>query len=375
MAGMTTQSSTGAESGDCRIGQSVDDLDTPVLLLDRAAGERNLKKMADFFADRPARLRPHFKNHKCVTLARRQLELGAVGITCAKLGEAEVLVEHGFPDILIANQVVGTGKLRRLAALASQARIAVAVDHPDQIQTLSAAAAETGSRIHILVEVDIGMGRCGVQPGQPALDLCRQILKMPGLQFAGIQAFEGHLVNVMNRDERTARARQDMQQAVDTRELLERSGIAVDCISGCSTSTYNVTGVMSGVDEVQAGSYATMDCQYHRLTPEFEIALSVLTRVISRPGPDRAVLDVGVKGAGGEFGVPQIRDCPDVDVPFFLSEEHLVVRNVPDWKIGQPLHMIPSHSCTTCNLYRELVVHENGTVVNVWPIEASGRLT
>jgi D-serine deaminase-like pyridoxal phosphate-dependent protein len=117
-----------------------------------------------------------------------------------------------------------------------------------------------------------------------------------------------------------------------------------------------------------------MDWQYHRLVPEFEVALSVLVRVISRPGPDKAVLDVGVKGAGSEFGVPTIRDFPGVEIPFFLAEEHTVVRNVPDWSIGQVLHLIPSHACTTCNLYRELVVHEQGRVVEIWPIEASGRL-
>jgi D-serine deaminase-like pyridoxal phosphate-dependent protein len=131
---------------------------------------------------------------------------------------------------------------------------------------------------------------------------------------------------------------------------------------------------MDGVDEIQAGTYATMDRQYYRLAPEFEIAMSLLVRVISRPTADKAVLDVGVKGAGGEFGVPGIKDYPEVVVPFFLAEEHVVVNNSPDWSIGQPLHLIPSHACTTCNLHREFVVHENGRVVDVWPIEASGLL-
>ena len=166
-----------------------------------------------------------------------------------------------------------------------------------------------------------------------------------------------------------------MQQAVEIRRLLERSGIPVSCISGCSSATYDCTGILDGVDEIQAGTYATMDRQYFRLTPEFEVALSILVRVISRPGPGKAVLDVGVKGAGAEFGVPGIRDYPDVVIPFFLAEEHVVMNQTPDWSIGQPLHMIPSHACTTCNLYREMVVHENGVVVDVWPIEASGRLS
>jgi len=364
----------GMSGSDPRIGRPVTELDTPTLLLDRAASDRNLAKMAAFFRERPAKLRPHFKNHKCVTLARRQLAAGAVGMTCAKLGEAEVLVEHGFQDVLIANQVVGEAKLGRLARLATRARIGVAVDHPDQAAAVSAAATAAGTTVDLLIEVDIGMGRCGVLPGQPAAELARRIAELPGVRFAGLQAFEGHLVNVLDRAERTERARAAMQLALDTRRLLEAAGIPVGCVSGCSSATYDSTGTLRGVDEVQAGTYATMDRQYHRLVPEFEIALSVLVRVISRPGLGKAVLDLGVKGAGGEFGVPAIRDWPGIEIPFFLSEEHTVVRNAPDWRIGQTLELIPSHACTTCNLYRELVVHEQGQVVEIWPIEASGRL-
>ena len=253
--------------------------------------------------------------------------------------------------------------------------MAVAVDHWDQAVAISQAASAAGSVVRLLVEVDIGMGRCGVQPGQPALDLVRRIVELPGVEFAGLQAYEGHLVNVLDRAERGERARAAMQLAIDTRRLLENAGIPVSCVSGCSSATYDATGTMAGVDEIQAGTYATMDRQYQRLAPEFQIALSVLVRVISRPAANKAVLDVGVKGAGAEFGVPGIRDYPDVEITHFMAEEHVVVRNVPDWKIGQSLHLIPTHACTTCNLHRELVVHEAGRVVDVWPIEGSGCLT
>ena len=359
---------------DWRLGRSVTDLDTPTLLLDRAASDRNLKKMAAFFRDRPAKLRPHFKNHKCVTLAKRQLAAGAIGITCAKLGEAEILVEHGFDNLLIANQVVGSLKTARLARLASRSRITVAVDHIEQAVSISQAAVDAGSHVQLLVEVDIGMGRCGVPVGKPALELAQRLTDLPGVQFAGLQAYEGHLVNVLDRAERKARAQSAMQQAVETRHLIEAAGLPVGCISGCSSATYDITGILPGVDEVQAGTYATMDRQYYRLAPEFEIALSILVRVISRPCAGKAVLDVGVKGAGSEFGVPSLRDFPSAEIPLFMAEEHAVVQNAPDWKIGEVLHLIPSHACTTCNLYREIVVHENGVVVDVWPIEASGKL-
>jgi D-serine deaminase-like pyridoxal phosphate-dependent protein len=367
--------SAGTVSQDPRIGQAIEDLDTPTLLLDRAASDRNLARMAQFFADRKSKLRPHFKNHKCVTLAKRQLAAGnAVGITCAKLGEAEILAAHGVTNLLIANQVVGAVKVRRLAELARKARVAVAVDHINQVESISQAAVAAGSTVHLLVEVDIGMGRCGLPPGESVVTLAKQIEKFPGVKLDGIQAYEGHLVNVIDRDQRRVQSRAAMQMAVDTRRLLEKSGIPVACLSGCSSATYDSTGAMEGVDEIQAGTYATMDRQYYRLAPEFEIAMSLLVRVISRPTADKAVLDVGVKGAGGEFGVPGIKDYPDVVVPFFLAEEHVVVNNSPNWSIGQPLHLIPSHACTTCNLHREFVVHEDGRVVDVWPIEASGLL-
>ena len=174
---------TGAEfrlESDPRIGRPVDELDTPTLLLDRAASDRNLAKMAAFFRDRPAKLRPHFKNHKCATLAKRQLAAGsAIGITCAKLGEAEILVEHGIDNVLIANQVVGEAKVARLARLATRAHVGVAVDHIDQAAAISRAASAVGSTVHLLIEVDIGMGRCGVAPGAAALDLARRLADFP----------------------------------------------------------------------------------------------------------------------------------------------------------------------------------------------------
>ncbi len=378
MAGLNSSSSTSSprESNmqDPRIGRAIEELDTPTLLLDRAASDRNLARMAGFFRDRPAKLRPHFKNHKCVTLAQRQMLAGAVGMTCAKLGEAEVLVDNGFRDVLIANQVVGAAKVERLVQLARRARISVAVDHIDQVTAISRAAAAAQAVVRLLIEVDIGMGRCGLPGSEAVLELARNLQGMPGVEFGGLQAYEGHLVNVVDREQRQIQSRAAMGLAVETRRLLERSGIPVSCISGSSSATYDSTGVLDGVDEIQAGTYATMDRQYFRLAPEFEVALSILVRVISRPGPGKAVLDVGVKGAGAEFGVPGIRDYPEVVIPFFLAEEHVVVNQTPEWPIGQPLHLIPSHACTTCNLYREIVAHEDGVVVDVWPIEASGRL-
>lgn len=359
------------------IGRPVEDLDTPALLLDWPAAERNLRKMADFFRGRPAQLRPHFKNHKCSQLARRQLEAGsAVGITCAKLGEAEVLAAAGIEDILIANQVIGPAKVERLAALARRVpRLRVAVDDLEQTRMLAAAAAAAGVTVGALVEIDIGMGRCGVPPGRPALDLAKNIVDLKGVRFDGIQAYEGHLVAVADPQERRSRTQQAFEPALQTRRMLEQDGIHVDVISGGSTSTYSITGTIDGIGEIQAGTYATMDWMYRRLTPEFELALSVLATVISRPRADTAVLDVGLKGLGHEFGPALPKESLDDACQSSLAEEHCIIRNGPDWKVGRKVEMIPSHSCTTCNLYRELHVCQQGRVVDVWPIDASGRLT
>ena len=222
---------------DPRIGKSITELDTPTLLLDRAASDRNLATMAAYFRDRPAKLRPHFKNHKCVTLAKRQLAAGAVGMTCAKLAEAEILVENGVENVLIANQIVGDAKISRLVKLARQAQIAVAVDHIEQAAEISRAATAAGSIVNLLIEVDIGMGRCGVPAGLPALNLARQLTDLSGVRFGGLQAYEGHLVNVLDRAERTTRARAAMQQAVETRRFLEVARLPVGCVSGCSSAT------------------------------------------------------------------------------------------------------------------------------------------
>lgn len=359
------------------IGAPIEDLDTPCLLLDWPASQRNIDKMAAFFADRPAKLRPHFKNHKCVTLARKQLAAGScVGLTCAKVGEAQVLVEHGVvDDILIANQVMGRRKHLRLVEVAKKARVSIAIDHERQVHETAEAAAAGGVDIGIFVEVDNGMGRCGVQPGEPALKLAQLINGLNNVTFRGIQSYEGHIVYEIDRERRTAETLKSFDKVVDTRRMIEKSGIEVQAVSGGASGTYDITGRVEGVDEIQAGTYATMDWRYHQVVPEFEIAMTILTTVISKPAPERAVLDMGVKGAGAEFGLPRIKDHPDIEVPFFLAEEHTALQNTPDWQVGEVVHFVPSHSCTTCNLHRWIHVHEDGKVVDVWPIEASGRLT
>lgn len=354
------------------IGQSVEALPTPALLVDEGALERNLRRMADFFAGRYCKLRPHFKSHKCVTLARRQLDAGnAVGITAAKLSEAEVLVAGGVKDVLVANQVVGEGKAARLAALNRGALVRVAVDDPGNVRQLAQAARDAGTAIGVLVEVDIGMSRCGTPPGEATVALARAVHEAEGLRLDGLQGFEGHLVLVKDAEERRQRTLESMGTLVGMRRALEREGLPCPIISGGGTGTYDVTGAFEGVDEMQAGTYALMDAHYKQVRPEFEVALGVMATVISaRRGV--AVADVGLKGLGVDFGFPQVAGHPDAEV-MYVAEEHLPLRNVPA-KVGDRLRIVPTHGCTTCNLHRRMWIVRDGAVEDVWPIEGSGCL-
>lgn len=357
------------------IGKAISELDTPELLLDIDALKANIDTMAAFFAERPCGLRPHFKSHKCTRIARMQMDAGAVGITCAKLGEAEVVADAGITDILIANQIVGKHKIARLVELARRANPMVAVDSAENVRDLSQAASSAGVTIRMLVEVDIGMNRCGVAPGKPALELARLVADSPGLLFEGLQGYEGHLVLLREENERVEKTRDALQMLVDTRRLIEGSGLPVRILSGGGTGTYSVTGDFPGMDEVQAGSYATMDWYYGEIRPEFRQAISILSTICSRPKPGMAVGDVGAKGIGSDFGPPTLKNVAGGECGRFGSEEH-TIWSIPDSGpgLGDKIEIIPSHGCVTCNLYRKFIVHRDGIVVDVWPIEGAGKL-
>jgi D-serine deaminase-like pyridoxal phosphate-dependent protein len=351
-------------------------VDTPSLLLDVDALMANLQTLSSYFAGKRCRLRPHFKSHKCTRIAELQLQAGAVGITCAKLGEAEVLADAGIRNILIANEIVGPLKINRLIALRCRADVMVAVDSAENVKMLSAHSAAAGVKLGVLVEVDVGMGRCGTPPGQPALELAKLVSSLPGLEFKGLQGYEGHCIDLRDATERTAKAQASLKLLVDTRRLIERAGILVSIVSGGGTGTYDINANCDGIDEVQAGSYAAMDWWYADIRPEFQQAMSILTTVISRSKPNIAILDVGRKGMGAEWGPPRLKNLAVGRVVSYTSEEHTTIQ-LPEnqtVKVGDRLEIIPSHGCTTSNLYREFVVHQNGQVVDVWPIEGSGRL-
>jgi D-serine deaminase-like pyridoxal phosphate-dependent protein len=357
------------------VGRPAEAVDTPALVVDLAAMERNVARMAAFFADRPAKLRPHFKSHKCLSIARLQMAAGgAVGLTAAKLGEAEVLVEQGgFDDVLIANQVVGRVKIERLMRLAGRARMMVAVDSASNVADLGSAAATAGVRLRVLVEVDVGMGRCGVRRIEDAVALARQVDWASHLDFAGVMGYEGHAVLVEDAAERAERARRAMAHLLAARDALVDAGLSVGIVSAGGTGTYDISGACPGVTEIQAGSYVLMDAKYAGLGLGFEPALACLATVISRPAPDLALTDAGRKSLSEDFGLAPCLDLPGA-TPVKSSEEHGHLRlGGADCKVGQKVFLRPTHVCTTVNLHDRLYAVRGGIVEAVWPIEGRGR--
>lgn len=354
------------------IGQTIDALDTPALLLDLDIIDANLKRMFDAGKARGVNVRTHFKSLKCGGLARYIKERGGATFLAAKLNEAEVLADAGITDILIANQIVGPQKMYRLATLAKRVTLRVCVDNADNIDQLSKAMSDAGATLGILIEIDIGMARCGIPPGEGAVPLAKRIAASPGLRFDGLQGYDGHLQLLENLGEKKAKCLEGLEQLVATRRLIEKAGIPVSIVTGAGTGTWEYVAGFPGITEIQPGSYVLMDSIYHTVRPEFDCSLSILTTVLS-VRPKWFNLDAGSKAISKDFGSPVIRGRPDEKVTR-LSEEHAKVEcdSVPV-KVGDRREVIPAHCCATMNLHRQCFGVRKGRVEAVWPIEASGR--
>ena len=361
---------------DVFIGIPKEEIDTPALLIDLDVFEANIRTMADFFKTVNAELRPHAKTHKTPIIANKQLEAGAIGITCAKLGEAEAMVHAGIRDVLIANQVVGSQKIARLINLAKNSEIMVAVDDADNVDQLSAAAEAKGVTLRVLIEVSTGMGRCGAMPGEPTLTLAQHILKSKGLKFEGLMGYEGHTVARPDLIERKIETGKAVELLIDTKHFLEDNGIAVGIMSGGGTGTHAITGSYPEMTEIQAGSYVFMDSTYHNVEgvgERFPCSLTLLTTVVSRPEPTRVIVDSGMKVLTKEFGIPQpLAEGLEMRG---LSEEHGTMDAEPsvDLKPGDKVEILPSHCCTTVNLHDRYYGVRNSIVESVWEIAARGK--
>src|SRR5947207_258592 len=280
--------------------------------------------MADFFASRRCKLRPHFKAHKTPEIARRQLAAGScTGLTCATVFEAEIAAPLTH-DILIANEVIGSDSCRRVAALAKRVAITIAIDSTAGLDEISAAARGSGATVGALVDVNVGQNRCGVSPGSDAVALAKRIAGAPGVELRGLMGYEGHAVGIASRGEREATVRHAMEQLVLTARMLAGARLPPAIISAGGTGSYDISSAVEGITEIQAGSYALMDTDYAKLGLPFEHALSVLGTVISRPIPERCVADSGHKACSKDHGNPSIKDVPGASV-LTLNDEHATI--------------------------------------------------
>jgi D-serine deaminase-like pyridoxal phosphate-dependent protein len=359
------------------IGQRLEEVDTPALIVELDAFERNIATLAKAVQGKGVRVRAHAKTHKCPEIAKRQIAAGAIGVCCQKVSEAEALVEGGITDVLVSNEVVGARKIERLAALSKRARIGVCVDNAENLREIAA----TGAKLDVYVEIDVGMGRCGVAPGEPAVSLTKEILGYGNLRFAGLQAYHGRAQHMRSAEERREAIEQAGRKATRTEELLNKAGIECPVITGAGSGTFMLEVESRIWNEIQPGSYLFMDADYARNQwaaplPAFEHSLFVLATVMSRPSPDKAIVDAGLKASSIDSGMPTVWQRPGLTYAG-ASDEHgriEIVAGAAAPKLGEKLLLVPGHCDPTVNLYDWYVCVRRGVVEELWPITARGAL-
>lgn len=371
-----------------RVGDPVDAIDTPALVIDLDAFERNLDRMARFAHDTGIRVRPHAKTHKSPAVAHAQMHRGAIGQCCQKVGEAEVLVHGGIANVLVSNQVVGAAKLARLAALARHAWIGVCADDPAQVKAYGEAARRAQVDLHVLVEIDVGAARCGVAPGKPAVELAKLIADTPGLSFEGLQAYHGSAQHIRGHRERQAAIRTAAQAVQTTAEALGAAGLDCRTIGGAGTGSFRFETETGLWNELQPGSYCFMDADYARNLDEggeekaeFEHALFVASTVMSAAAPGRAVVDAGHKASAIDSGLPRVWKLADTSYAGAADEHGKLSLGAGARKLGlgDRVWLVPGHVDPTVNLHDWYVGVrgglEGGIVECLWPVAARGAMT
>ncbi len=369
-------------------GMPLAEVDTPSLLIDLDAFERNLKRMAEAVAKAGVKLRPHAKTHKSPVIGLKQMALGAVGLCCQKVSEAEAMVEGGIPDVYVSNEVMGARKLDRLAAMAHQARVMVCVDDEIAVEALAAAASRAGVTLRTLVEIDCGANRCGVAPGAPAVALAERVAREKSLIFAGLQSYHGRAQHLRTAAERTAAIGHAVEVTGDTVQALRKAGLACEVVGGAGTGTFELEAASGVYTELQAGSYVFMDADYARNLKAdgqrfdtFEHALFVYATLMSTPVADRAVIDAGLKAFTFESGMPEVLGHAGAlyERP---SDEHgglnLAACNERP-RLGDKVLLIPPHCDPTVNLHDWYIgirgmATERPRVESIWPVAARGAV-
>ena len=365
-------------------GMAEADIQTPCLILDLDALERNIRKMGEYARAHGMRHRSHGKMHKSVDVQKLQESLGgAVGVCCQKVSEAEAFARGGIKDILVSNEVRDALKIDRLARLPKYgARIRVCIDDPANVAELSAAAQKHGTTLQCLVEIDCGQGRCGVGTADAAVEIAQAIAVAPGLKFAGIQAYQGSMQHLENFADRKARLDAAIEVTKAAVAALQAAGLDPELVSGGGTGSYPFESNSGVYNELQCGSYAFMDADYGRIRDslgdridhgEWENALFILTSVMSHAKPGQAVCDAGLKVQSLDSGLPVIHGRDDVKY-VSASDEHGIIEDKHDvLRINEKLKLIPGHCDPTCNLHDWYVGVRNGKVEVVWPVSARGK--
>lgn len=360
---------------------------TPALVVDLDILEGNLARMAEWARQQGIKLRPHAKAHKCVEIARRQMELGACGLTVAKLGEAEVMIRAGFRDIFIAYQIIGQDKIERLIEMSREASLITAIDSPEGAEALDRAARAAGMALPVMIEIDSGLRRCGTLPGLPSLELARKVSRLPNLDLRGVFTHAGQAYAAASAAEVARIAREEAEAVAATAELLRTHGIPVPEVSIGSTPTAWASVDRSGVTEMRPGNYVFHDATQLALgsAEVADCALRIVATVISRPSRNRLIIDAGSKtlaldrGAHGTSllkGFGLIPEHPEITISR-LSEEHGIL-DVPDscgLEVGTRIEIIPNHACTAVNLAEHLYVARQGKVTGRWEVAGRAKVT
>jgi 3-hydroxy-D-aspartate aldolase len=360
------------------------DIQTPCLVLDLDALERNIRKMGDYAKAHGMRHRVHGKMHKSVDVAKLQERLGgAVGVCCQKVSEAEVFVRGGIKDVLVSNQVRDPAKIDRLARLPMLgARIIVCIDDVENVADLSAAAQKHGTTLECFVEIDCGAGRCGVTTTEDVVKIARAIDAAPGLRFTGIQAYQGAMQHLATYEARKEKLDVAISMVKDAVAGLEAEGLKPELVSGGGTGSYYFESGSDVYNELQCGSYAFMDADYGRILDkdgtridqgEWENAFFILTQVMSHSKPDKAICDAGLKAQSVDSGLPFIFGRTDVEY-VKCSDEHGVIADPQGrLKVGDKLRLVPGHCDPTANVHDWYVGVRNGKVETLWPVSARGK--
>jgi D-serine deaminase-like pyridoxal phosphate-dependent protein len=358
------------------------DLATPALTIDLDTLDRNLERMAQYCRKYRLNLRPHTKTHKTPELAHMQVERGAVGVTVAKVGEAEVMAAAGLDNILVAFPVLGRQNLRRLAKVALERRVFVSLDNETAAMELSRSASEVGAKIEVLAEFDAGLRRCGVEPGPELLQLAQKIEKMPSLRFAGLMTYPGCIWG--SEQERRREAQQVFSRVQTALEAFEKAGMALEIVSGGSTPSAGFSHQL-GFTEIRPGTYVynDMNTVYQDACRLEDCAARVVTTVISTAVPGRAVIDAGSKALSSDLtrsgvadGYGYVVEAPDAPI-IKLNEEHGYLdtgRSEHRFKVGEVLTVIPNHVCTCVNLHDEVFLVRNEQFQRTWRVAARGKI-